>query len=151
MASRRLSTRFENPFFGSDLLQQVVDLRQIGRVLQTNFQIGQLVHQIDVAGQKLVQRRIDQPENDRQTVHGPKDSGKVFPLIGQQGIEGFFLVQVPIGCDHLLDDGQAIGLEKHVFGAAQADALGTVVTGAFGVTGIVGVGPDAQATKSVGP
>jgi hypothetical protein len=53
-------------------------------VLQADLQVGQFPHQLDVVGQELVQGRIDQADDDRQAVHGPKQPGKILPLKGQQ-------------------------------------------------------------------
>jgi hypothetical protein len=55
------------------------------------------------------------------------------------------------GHDHLLHHRQALFLEEHVLGAAQADALGAEAAGALGVARVVGVGPHAQAADLVGP
>ena len=38
-----------------------------------------------------------------------------------------------------------LGLEEHVLGAAQADALGAELHGLRGVAGVIGVGADAAA------
>ena len=50
-----------------------------------------------------------------------------------------------LGQDHALHDGQALRLEEHVLGAAQADAYGAVGAGAAGILGIIGIGPHLQA------
>ncbi len=46
------------------------------------------------------------------------------------------------GQDHLLDDRQALGLEEHVLGAAQADTLGAIGAGAPGILGIIRIRPN---------
>ena len=53
--------------------------------------------------------------------------------------------------DHLLHDGQALFLEEHMLGAAEADSLGAEAQCPLGVPGVVGVGPHAEMPKLVGP
>ena len=56
-----------------------------------------------------------------------------------------------VGHDHALHDRQPLGLEEHVLGAAQADALRAVLPGPLGVLRVVGVRADAQAPILVRP
>ena len=56
-----------------------------------------------------------------------------------------------VGADHLTDGGDAVALEEHMLGAAQADALSTQLTGLGGVVGGVGIGTDLQAAELIGP
>ena len=74
------------------------------------------------------------------TVHGLEQSLKVLPLQGQETVDGFPLVRFVLGHDHPLDDGQAIGLKKHMLGSAQANSLGSVLAGPFCVTGVICIG-----------
>ena len=53
--------------------------------------------------------------------------------------------------DHPLHVRQAVGLEEHVLGAAQADPLRAVLARPPGVGRIVGVRPHLQAAELVGP
>ena len=50
-------------------------------------QLGDLDHQLVVAGEKLVQRRIDQPDHDGRARHLTQDAHEVLPLDGQELIE----------------------------------------------------------------
>ena len=56
-----------------------------------------------------------------------------------------------VGADHLTDGGDAVALEEHMLGAAQADALSTQLTGLGGVVGGVGIGTHPQAAELIGP
>ena len=53
--------------------------------------------------------------------------------------------------DEAAEADDAVALEEHVLGAAQADAFGAHLDGAVGVARDVGVGADAQLAVLVGP
>ena len=103
-------------------------------------------------GQELVERRVDQPDDDRQAVHRPEDALEVALLedleLGHRGVEGRRrprprrAVERPPAArlglgpggrvrdeDRAADDLQALALAEHVLGPAQADALGAVASG----------------------
>ena len=88
-----------------------------------------------------MQRRVDQPDRDRQAVHRLEDLDEVLALQRQQRGERRLLAGLVLGQDQVLDQLAALA-EEHVLGAAQADALGAEPAGAGGVLGGVGVGPD---------
>jgi hypothetical protein len=99
-----------------------------------------------------VQRRVDQPDDHGQPVHGAEETVEVGTLVRQQGLEALGDdLRVLLVEDHALHVRQAVGLEEHVLGAAQADALGAVLPRAAGVRRIVRVGPHLQAPRCVGP
>ena len=102
-------------------------------------------------GHELMQRGVDQADDDRVTIHGLKQAVEVGALRGQQFIERGGAVGGGLGQDHALDDRQALGLKEHVLGAAEADALGAIRAGAAGIFGIVGIGPNLQARNLVRP
>ena len=131
----------EHDRFLGHLGQQLVDLVEVGGVAQADLEVGQVVGQLVVAGEELVERRVDQPDDDRQPVHRPEQAGEVLPLERQQRVDGLPAFAGRLGRDHPLHDRQPLLLEEHVLGAAQADALGAVLAGALGVARIVGVGP----------
>ena len=56
-----------------------------------------------------------------------------------------------IGNDHLAHRLDTVGLEEHMLGAAQADALGAELDGLRGVARGVGVGADLQLTDARRP
>ena len=101
--------------------------------------------------QELVQRRVDEPDRHRRAVHRPKQPLEVGALHRQQLREARVALGVGGREDHLLHHRQAVGLEEHVLGARQADALGAEAARALRVHGIVGVRPDAQPAEAVGP
>ena len=128
------------------------------RVLAGDLQLGDFHEQLVVGRQELVQRRVDQADDHRKAVHGPEEALKVGALERQQLVKrflallgGFCLVWIRPGQDHLLDDRQAFGLEEHVLGAAEADALGAEAARPLGIPRVVGVCPDLQAAEAVRP
>ena len=124
-------------------------------------------------GQELVQRRVDQPDDDRQAVHRPEDALEVALLerleLGHRGVEaadrlGVVVAQRLAGRlpglgpgglardeDRVTHDLQSLALAEHVLGAAQPDALRPVAAGLGGLLGLVGVGPDPHPADLVGP
>ena len=98
-----------------------------------------------------MQRRVNQADDDGQAVHRLEDALEVAALEGQQLVQGLVALVLVLGQDHALHDGQALLLEEHVLGAAQADALRAEAARALGVPGVVGVGPHLQAAELVGP
>ncbi len=142
---------FEDGLFHTDLLQQVIDLSQVGGLLQPDFQIGKLVHEVKSIRQKFMQRRVDQADDHRQPVHGPKNPDKILALERQNRRQGLLTLARQVGHDHFLDVRQTLGLEKHVLGAAKPDALRAVFARPFGILGVVRIGPDPQAAEFIGP
>ena len=130
--------------------------------------LGDLDELLLEVGQELVERRVDEPDDDGQAVHRPEDALEVALLehleLGHRGVEArddcasssassvspaaaFALARVAapatrIGAAH---DLEPLALAEHVLGAAEADALGAVAARLRGLLGLVGVGPDAQA------
>ena len=78
----------EDVFLLAHLGQGLVDLTQGVKVLDADLQVGQVLHQVVIGGQELVQRRIEQADDDRQAVHGPEKAFEVAPLHGQQFFQG---------------------------------------------------------------
>ncbi len=72
--------------------------------------------------QELVQRRVEQPNGDRQPVHRIEDLDEVLALQRQQRVESLLAIFETGGQDERLDQ-CATRAEEHVLGAAQADAL----------------------------
>ena len=104
-----------------------------------------------------MQRQVNQANNNRITLaalridHRLEYAFEVAALEGEQLIKGFLSLFFALGEDHLLHDGQAFLLHKHMLGAAEADALCPKGDRAPGIAGIVGVGPDTEAAVLVGP
>ncbi|HRD86244.1 MAG TPA: hypothetical protein PLF63_13855, partial [Rubrivivax sp.] len=94
---------------------------------------------------------VDQADGHRQAVHRREQALEVGALKGQQCLQGLVPCRIVARQDHALHLRQAVGLEEHMLGAHQADALGTIGTGPFGVARVVGVGPHPQAADAVGP
>ncbi len=135
--------------------------------------LGHLDELIVEVRQELVQRRIDQPDHDRQRIHGLEDALEVALLedlqLGHRGIErrdGLALVGAQrlaggglrLGPgrdtgneDRAAHDLQPVTLAEHVLGSAQADALGTIAARLGGLLWLVRVRPDAHAPDLVRP
>jgi len=101
------------------LLEQVAQLRRAAAVqLQPGLQRHHLALQRVVVGEELVQRRVDEADGHRQPVHGAEQAVEVLPLERQQQLQALGLLRRVLGEDHPLHDGQPLGLEEHVLGAA---------------------------------
>ena len=105
--------------------------------------------EVGLVGQELVQRRVDQPDGDRQPVHLAKDPGEVLALHGQQRRQRRVPALVVLGDDQPLHQ-LAARAQEHVLGPAQPDALRAEPPGSGGVLGVVGVRADAEAAYGVG-
>ena len=71
-----------------------------------------------------MQRRVEQADRDRQPVHRAEDADEVVALHRQELGERALAAGEVVGEDHLAHGVDALGLEEHVLGAAEADALG---------------------------
>ena len=99
--------------------------------------------------QELVQRRVDEPDDDGAAVHGREDLGEVLPLPREQGVQRGLRSLVVGGEDQPLDQAPPVA-EEHVLGAAQPDSLCAEPAGAGSVLGGVGVGVDPEPPDGVG-
>ena len=123
-------------------------LQLFGRHAEVGGDGGNLV---GVGRQELVQRRIEQPHGDGQPGHDLEQLLEIGALhrqdLGERGAApgGVF------GEDHLAHGEDALGVEEHVLGAAQADALGAELARLTCIARGVGVGAHAQPALGVGP
>jgi hypothetical protein len=92
-----------------------------------------------------VQRRVDEPDRDRQVGHRGEDVLEVGLLHRQQLVQGGLPGGGGVRHDHAPHHGQAVRGHEHVLGAAQANALGSQLAGLRGVLARVGDGAHAQA------
>ena len=138
-------------------------------------QPGQFGQQLFVGRQEFVERGVQQPDNHRAVGHHPQDAAEIVglqpPDVFQRFVEfahrprqfrvlavdrGVVMAAAPFfgrfGIEqHPADGGQAAGVEEHMLGAAEADALGAHHDGLAGVGRGVGVGHHPQAAGFVGP
>ena len=98
-----------------------------------------------------MQGRIDQPDHHGQPLHGPQHAAEVLLLDRQQRVQGLLALRLVLGQDHPLHHRQALRLEEHVLGAAEADPLGAELAGLLSVARVVAVGPHLQPPDLVGP
>src|SRR5450759_738302 len=141
----------------TDSFEQLALLLQFLFVSALYLQRCHLDQQVLIVGEELVQRRIDQTDDDGIALarlgidHRFEDSLEVAALEGQQLIERG-LTNILIGCqNHLLYDRQALLLHKHMLGAAESDTFGTIGNRALGIAWIVRVGPHAERAELIGP
>ena len=126
-----------------------IDL-QIARKL---FLFGALVRN------KFMERRVNQPDRDREAVHGFEDANEIAALERQQLVEGLDARFPVVGQDHFLDSALALMAslrllevgEKHVLRTAQANALRAELDGFARVLRSVNVRTDAQTPRFIGP
>ncbi len=102
-------------------------------------------------GQELVERRIDRPDGHRPAVHGLEDAVEVLPLQRQELGQGGPPLLRRVGQDHLAHRADLALAEEHVLGPAEADPLGPEGDGVGRLVGLVGVGPDLEASGTCRP
>ena len=106
---------------------------EFGKLLRALAQFGGVrahgggdVGDLGVAmGQEFVQRRIEQADRHRQAGHDLEQLLEIVALHRQQlGQRGLAAVGA-VGEDHLAHGDDTLALEKHMFGAGEADAFGS--------------------------
>ena len=101
--------------------------------------------------QEFMQRRVQQADGDGQAGHDAEQVGEVLALerqqLGQRRATAGFVMRH----DHLADGGDAGRVEEHMFGAAQADALGAEFARGIGIQRGFGVGAHLHPADAVGP
>ena len=99
--------------------------------------------------EELVQRRVQQPDVHRETVHRVEQVREVLALQGQQRRQCLCAFLGGVGDDDPFDERATIA-EEHVLGSAQTDPLCAKGSRPNGVLGGVGVGADRQPAGFVG-
>ena len=100
---------------------------------------------------ELVQRRIDQADRDRLALHRLEDADEVLALVREQLVKGLDAGLLRLREDHLAHRADAVSLEEHVLGAAEANAFGPEVAGPQRVRRRVRVGADTDGAILVRP
>ena len=140
-----------------DGLEQLALLSSSWWIFAAILQPCHLDQRIFIARQELMQRRVDQTDDDGIALaglwvhHRAEDALEVRALEGEELIELRLALLRRLRQNHFLDDGQTLLLHEHMLGAAEADTLRAELDGSLGVARIVGVGPDAQPAHLVGP
>ena len=93
---------------------------------------------------------VEQPNGDREPVHGFEDADEVPLLQGKEASVRGLLLGVGLGEDHLAHRVDAFLTEEHVLGAAQTDALSPAGACVRGLVGRVRVGAHAETSPTVG-
>ncbi len=112
-----------------------------------------------LVGDELVERRVNQPDGDREAVHGFEDADKIATLERQQLVECLDPCFPVVGQDHFLDSSLTLVTslrllevrEEHVLRAAEADPFCAELNGLARILRSVHVRTDAQATRFIGP
>ena len=130
-------------------LELVLELAQLRRAAQAR--LGDPLHELVAIGQELVQRRIQQPDRDRQPRHRLEEPLEVRLLQRQQLVERGPPAGLVLGHDHALHLGQAVRGHEHVLGPAEPDALGAELARPARVLRRVRVGAHAQRAQLVAP
>ena len=120
-----------------------------------------VLQNLDEAGQKLVERRVQQPDHRGPALQHPEYRLEICNLIafqnGKTGVEipvalALRTVSAVVGREnHRPHHVQALRLEEHVLGATKANALCAELERGPHVSRIVGVRPHAQPLGVVGP
>ncbi len=97
--------------------------------------------------------RIQQPDGDRQAVHGLEEILEVARLYLLEVLQGLGVDGGVVAQNQPAHERQAVLGEEHVLGPAQPDALGAEYTGVTGARAVVHVGPNAEppGPDAVGP
>jgi hypothetical protein len=136
----------------SDSAQQRFFFAILGRLLaEGKAQLGRFDQEVFKRGQKLVQRGIEQPDRNWQTLHRRENSKKILALKGQEPRKRLGAI-ARLRCEnHFVDDRQARGLHEHVLGTAETDALRAELARLGRVLRRVGISPHLHAAQLVGP
>jgi hypothetical protein len=174
ISPRRMPRRAEHRVLLAKALDGGEHLARVGRhFLALRLGRDGLAQQLLVVGQELVQRRVDQADDDGQSAHRLEDALEVTLLksleLGDGGVEALHRRRVVrVQClagvtpflgarrlkgnqDCVTHDLEALALAEHVLRPAQANALRAVAAGLGGLLGLVGVGPHLQPSDVVGP
>ena len=101
--------------------------------------------------QEFVQRRIEQPDGDRQRAHDLEQLDEIRPLHRQKFCERCAARGLVLREDHLAHGADAVLVEEHMLGAAQPDALGAELERGAGVGRRIGIGAHFELAHGVGP
>ena len=101
--------------------------------------------------QEFMQRRIEQADRHRQARHDLEQFREIAALHRQQLGERGATALLVVGEDHLAHRDDAVAVEEHVLGAAEADAFGTETARDAGVGRRFGIGAHLHAPHRVGP
>ena len=110
---------------------------------------GDADRQFGDVGEELVQRRVQEPDRDREAVHRREQLHEVLLLERKQRLQRLLTLDLRVREDQTLDQLATVA-EEHVLRTAQPDALGAEAAGAQRVLGVVRVGAHPQAALAVG-
>ena len=95
-----------------------------------------------------MERRIEQPDGDRQARHDLEQLDEILALhgqdLGQRGAAAGFSLSARI-ISRMAHD--AVGIEEHVLGAAEADAFGAEIARGAGIERGFGIGAHFHAAR----
>ena len=98
-----------------------------------------------------MQRRIEQTDCDRQSLHHLEDAFEIAALHRQQFCERRFAIFLVVRQNHLTHGENAIRFEEHVFGAAKPDAFRAELARDIRIVRRVGIRADLQTANGIRP
>ncbi len=113
--------------------------------------LGDLLQVVLGLRQEFVQRRIEQPDGERQAGHDLEELDEILALHRQKLVQRRAALLDGLREDHLAHGEDAVGIEEHVLGAAEPDALGAEFARGAGIERGLGVGADLEPADLVGP
>ena len=98
-----------------------------------------------------MQRRIQQTNSYRQTVHNREQVNKVLLLIRQQTSQSFSAAFFIVGQNHRTHIGNTVCIKEHMFRTSQTDTFGTKVASLLGIFRRFGISTDFHRFDFVNP
>ena len=98
-----------------------------------------------------MQRRVEQANRHGQTIHDAENFDKIAPLHGQQLGERGLARFAGFGHNHFAHGGDAVGLEKHMLRAAEANTFSAEIARSLGVMRCFCIGADFKRSNCIRP
>ena len=118
------------------------NLLDVGNALALS--LGQRFDVSLISGHELMQRRIQEADADGLAAKSLEQAFKVSLLHGLDlGQSGFALFH-GLSADHFTESADTVGIEEHMLGTAQTDALSAESSSLTGVLGSIGIGTDGH-------
>mmetsp|Transcript_33123 Transcript_33123/g.38543 ORF Transcript_33123/g.38543 Transcript_33123/m.38543 type:complete len:414 (+) Transcript_33123:1074-2315(+) len=106
---------------------------------------------LEVMGNELVQRGVEQANRNRSLTHDLEDANEVTFLQRFNKCKGLLTTSSIGGKNHLAHGVDALTLEEHVLCAAETNTICSKVEGRLGILGDVSIGTHAKALKILAP
>ena len=107
-----------------DFVEHVVHVDQRACAFQFHLQLSELAQQLFGIRQKLMQRRIEKTNRDRESGHLAKDADEIATLKRQQLLERLLACANTFRENHLAHRGETLIAEEHVLRTTESDPFG---------------------------